>query len=88
MILNLYVSLWLFAELLLHYDQQELVYAGLLPENYDFELYKELVPMQPGDVDVTYADVTEFEKDFGFKPSVGLKEGLRRFVKWYKEFYR
>ncbi len=68
--------------------QQELVYAGLLPENYDFELYKELVPMQPGDVDVTYADVTEFEKDFGFKPSVGLKEGLRRFVKWYKEFYR
>lgn len=67
--------------------QQELVYAGLLPENYDFELYKELVPMQPGDVDITYADITEFEKDFGFKPSTGLREGLRKFVEWYKEFY-
>lgn len=67
--------------------QQELIRAGVLPEDYDFESHKELVPMQPGDVEVTYADVTELEKDFGFKPSTPLREGLRKFAQWYKEFY-
>ena len=67
--------------------QQELIRAGVLPEDYDFESHKELVPMQPGDVEVTYADVTELEKDFGFKPSTPLRDGLRKFAQWYKEFY-
>jgi len=68
--------------------QQELVSAGVLPEDYDFEAHKELVPMQPGDVPVTYADTSELEKDFGFKPSTSLREGLRRFAQWYAEFYK
>ena len=67
--------------------QQELVRAGVLPEDYDFELHKELVPMQPGDVPVTYADVSALERDYNFKPSTDLRTGLRRFAKWYKEFY-
>lgn len=67
--------------------QQELIAAGVLPEDYDFEAHKELVPMQPGDVPVTFADTSDLERDFGFKPSTSLREGLRRFVKWYKEFY-
>ena len=67
--------------------QQELIYAGLLPENYDFESHKELVPMQPGDVPVTYADTSALERDFGFKPSTSLREGLRKFAQWYKAFY-
>lgn len=67
--------------------QQELVKAGVLPEDYDFESHKRLVPMQPGDVPVTYADTTPLERDFGFKPSTSLREGLRRFAQWYKEFY-
>lgn len=67
--------------------QQELVSAGVLPEDYDFEAHKELVPMQPGDVPVTYADTSALERDFGFKPSTPLREGLRAFAKWYKEYY-
>ena len=67
--------------------QQELIRAGVLPENYDFEAHKKLVPMQPGDVPVTYADTSALERDFGFKPSTSLREGLRRFAEWYKEFY-
>lgn len=68
--------------------QQELIDAGVLPKNYDFEAHKKLVPMQPGDVPITYADTTPLEKDFGFKPSTPLRTGLRNFAKWYKEFYR
>lgn len=68
--------------------QEELIAAGVLPENYDFESHKELVPMQPGDVPVTYADTTALEQDFGFKPQTSLREGLRRFAVWYKSFYR
>ena len=67
--------------------QQELIRAGVLPEDYDFESHKELVPMQPGDVPVTFADTTPLEQDFGFKPDTSLREGLRRFAEWYKEFY-
>lgn len=67
--------------------QQELICAGVLPEDYDFEAHKELVPMQPGDVPVTYADTSALERDFGFKPSTSLREGLRRFARWYKDFY-
>ncbi len=67
--------------------QQELVRAGVLPENYDFEAHKELVPMQAGDVPVTYADTSALERDFGYKPSTPLREGLRRFAEWYAEFY-
>jgi nucleoside-diphosphate-sugar epimerase len=67
--------------------QQELIRAGVLPEDYDFEAHKELVPMQPGDVPVTYADTTALERDFAFKPSTPLREGLRKFAEWYKEFY-
>lgn len=67
--------------------QEELVRAGVLPEDYDFEVHKELVPMQPGDVPVTYADTTALEEDFGFKPSTSLREGLRRFAEWYRVFY-
>ena len=66
---------------------EELVRAGVLPEDYDFEAHKELVPMQPGDVPVTYADTTALERDFGFKPSTPLREGLRKFAEWYKDFY-
>ena len=67
--------------------QEELVRAGVLPEDYDFESHKELVAMQPGDVPVTYADTTPLERDFGFKPSTSLRDGLRKFAEWYKEFY-
>ena len=67
--------------------QEELVRANVLPSDFDFEVHKELVPMQPGDVPVTYADTSELEKDFGFKPSTDLRTGLRRFAQWYKEFY-
>lgn len=66
---------------------EELVRAGVLPEDYDFDAHKELVPMQPGDVPVTYADTSALEHDFGFKPSTDLRTGLRRFSEWYKEFY-
>ena len=67
--------------------QEELIAAQVLPADYDFESHKELVPMQPGDVPITYADVTDLERDFGFKPQTSLREGLRKFAKWYKEFY-
>ena len=67
--------------------QQELVAAGVLPADYDFEAHKELVPMQAGDVPVTFADTSALERDFGFKPSTPLREGLRAFARWYKEFY-
>ncbi|MCD8118525.1 MAG: GDP-mannose 4,6-dehydratase [Lachnospiraceae bacterium] len=67
--------------------QQELIRAGVLDANYDFESHKELVPMQPGDVPVTYADTSALERNFGYKPSTSLKEGLRKFAEWYKEFY-
>ena len=67
--------------------QQELIAAGVLPADYDFEAHKELVPMQPGDVPITYADTTALERDFGFKPSTTLRTGLRNFARWYKEFY-
>lgn len=66
---------------------EELVRAGVLPEDYDIEAHKELVPMQPGDVPVTYADTSALERDFGFKPSTTLREGLRKFAEWYKDFY-
>ena len=66
---------------------EELVRAGVLSEDYDFEAHKELVPMQPGDVPVTYADTDALERDYGFKPSTSLREGLRKFAQWYKEFY-
>ena len=68
--------------------QEELVRAGVLPADYDFEAHKELVPMQPGDVPITYADTTPLERDFGFRPSTPLREGLRRFAEWYAEFYK
>ena len=67
--------------------QEELVRAKVLPKDYDFESHKELVPMQPGDVPVTYADTSALERDYGFKPSTSLREGLRRFAGWYKKFY-
>ncbi len=67
--------------------QQELIKAGVLSEDYDFEAHKKLVPMQAGDVPITYADTTPLENDFGFKPSTSLRDGLRAFAKWYKEFY-
>ena len=67
--------------------QQELVSAGVLPEDYDFEAHKELVPMQPGDVPVTFADTSALERDFGFKPSTSLREGLRAFAQWYAAYY-
>ena len=68
--------------------QEELIRAGVLPADYDFESHKELVPMQPGDVPVTFADTSALERDFGFRPSTSLREGLRRFAEWYKEFYK
>ncbi len=67
--------------------QEELIRAEVLPADYDFEAHKELVAMQPGDVPITYADTSALERDFGFKPSTSLREGLRRFAEWYKEFY-
>ena len=67
--------------------QEELVHAGVLPEDYDFEAHQELVPMQAGDVPITYADTTPLEQDFGFKPSTPLREGLRKFAEWYKKYY-
>ena len=67
--------------------QLELISAGVLPEDYDFESHKELVAMQPGDVPITYADTEPLERDYGFKPSTSLREGLRKFARWYKEFY-
>ncbi|MBQ9661047.1 MAG: GDP-mannose 4,6-dehydratase [Bacteroidales bacterium] len=67
--------------------QEELLRAGVLPRDYDFEAHKELVPMQPGDVPVTYADATALERDFGFTPRITLREGLRKFAQWYKEYY-
>ena len=66
---------------------EELVSAGVLPEDYDFEAHKELVPMQPGDVPVTYADTSALERDFGFKPGTSLRQGLRQFARWYKAYY-
>jgi len=68
--------------------QEELTRAGVLPSDYDFEAHKELVPMQPGDVPVTFADTSALERDFGFKPCTSLRDGLRKFAEWYKEFYR
>ena len=68
--------------------QQELIAAGVLPEDYDFEAHKQLVPMQPGDVPVTYADTSALEADLGFRPNTPLREGLRKFARWYKEFYK
>ena len=67
--------------------QQELIRAGVLPETYDFESHKELVPMQPGDVPVTYAGTSALERDFGYKPSTNLRDGLRKFAEWYKKYY-
>ena len=67
--------------------QEELVRAGVLPQDYDFEAHKQLVPMQPGDVPTTYADATALERDFGFTPKITLREGLRKFATWYKEYY-
>lgn len=68
--------------------QEELVAAGVLPEDYDFEAHQELVPMQPGDVPVTYADTSALERDYGFRPSTPLRTGLRNFAQWYKKFYQ
>lgn len=68
--------------------QQELINAGVLPADYNFESHKKLVPMQPGDVPITYADTEPLERDYGFKPSTPLREGLRKFAQWYKEFYK
>ena len=68
--------------------QQELIRAGVLPTDYDFEAHKELVPMQPGDVPTTYADTSALERDYGFKPSTSLRDGLRAFAEWYAEFYK
>ena len=67
--------------------QEELVRAGVLPKDYDFDAHKQLVPMQPGDVPTTYADSTALERDFGFTPKITLREGLRKFAEWYKEYY-
>ena len=68
--------------------QQELINAGVLPADYNFEEHKELVPMQPGDVPVTYADTSALERDFGFKPATSLRDGLRAFAVWYADFYK
>lgn len=67
---------------------EELVSASVLPADYDFEAHKQLVPMQPGDVPITYADTAPLERDFGFRPDTPLREGLRRFARWYKEYYK
>lgn len=68
--------------------QEELIRAEVLPKDYDFESHKELVPMQPGDVPITYADISALERNFGFRPKTSLQEGLRKFAEWYKEFYQ
>lgn len=68
--------------------QQELINAGVLPPDYDFEAHKELVPMQPGDVETTYADMADFERDFNFHPTVSLRDGLRAFAQWYASYYK
>jgi nucleoside-diphosphate-sugar epimerase len=68
--------------------QEELIRAKVLPADYDFDAHKKLVPMQQGDVPVTFADTSALERDFGFKPSTSLREGLRRFAEWYHEFYQ
>ena len=68
--------------------QEELINAGVLPKDYDFDAHKELVPMQPGDVETTYADISDLERDFKFKPTTTLREGLKKFACWYKEFYK
>ena len=68
--------------------QKELIASGILPKDYDFEKHKELVEMQPGDVPITYADTTLLEKDFGYKPSTTLEQGIKEFAKWYAEYYR
>ncbi|MBR4607976.1 MAG: GDP-mannose 4,6-dehydratase, partial [Lachnospiraceae bacterium] len=67
--------------------QEELVRAGVLPADYDFAAHRELVPMQPGDVPVTYADSAALERDYGFTPSIGIREGLRKFAEWYAKYY-
>jgi nucleoside-diphosphate-sugar epimerase len=67
--------------------QEELVRAGVLPDDYDFEAHRELVGMQPGDVPVTYADASALERDYGFTPTIGIREGLRSFAEWYAEYY-
>ena len=67
--------------------QEELIAAGVLPAEYDFDAHKELVPMQPGDVPVTYADTAPLERDFGFRPSTPLRDGLRSFARWYASYY-
>ena len=67
---------------------EELVRAGVLPEDYDFDSHKELVPMQPGDAPITFADTSDLERDFGFKPSTSLRDGLRAFAEWYKKLYK
>ena len=67
--------------------QEELVRAGVLPPDYDFDAHKSLVPMQPGDVPVTYADNTALERDYGFRPEINIRQGLRAFAEWYKAFY-
>ena len=67
---------------------EELLRAGVLPPDYDFEAHKKLVPMQPGDVEITYADTEPLERDYGFRPSTPLREGLRRFAEWYREYYK
>lgn len=77
------VSLLDFVDIL----QEELIRAGVLPEDYDFEAHKEFVPMQPGDVEITYADVDELIRDFGFKPHTNIRDGLRAFAEWYRNFY-
>ena len=68
--------------------QEELVRAGVLPQDFDFEAHKQLVPMQPGDVPTTYADAAALERDYGFTPKITLREGLRHFAEWYAQFYR
>ena len=69
-------------------NYKELIRAEVLPVDYDFEAHKELVPMQPGDVPITYADTTPLEEDFGFKPATPLREGLRAFAEWYADYYK
>lgn len=68
--------------------QEELVRAGVLPEDYDFEVHRELVGMQPGEVPVTYADSTALERDYGFRPEIDIRSGLRAFAEWYAEYYK
>lgn len=68
--------------------QEELIRAEVFPADYDFEAHKKLVPMQPGDVPITYADTSALERDYGFKPNTSLRDGLHKFAEWYKEFYK